>query len=201
MSSSMTGSTGAGRTSTGMRNEKLRGVDPSMKHIPGHHRFQQFTPDQMNLFQQMFSHLGPESYLGRLAGGDEEMFNEIEAPAMRQFQGGLGQLASKFSGMGMGARRSSGFQNTSTSAMSQFAQDLQAQRHGLQRQAIMDLMGLSNQLLGQQPYGLQEKQQRQSSGWGSLIGQGVGSLGGFLLGGPGGAMAGAQLGGQVGGYF
>jgi len=112
----------------------------------------QFNPEQMQLFQQMFSHVGPDSYLSKLAGGDEESFNQMEAPAMRQFQGLQGQLASRFSGMGMGARRSSGFQNTMSQASSDFAQDLASKRHSLQSDAIRQLMGMSGELLGQRPY-------------------------------------------------
>ena len=116
-------------------------------------QMQQFTPEQMNLFQSMFGQVGPDSFLSKLAGGDESTFNQIEAPAMRQFQGLQGNIASRFSGMGSGgARRSSGFQNTMNQASSNFAQDLQAQRMGLQRNAIMDLHGMSNDLLGQRPY-------------------------------------------------
>jgi hypothetical protein len=65
----------------------------------------------------------------------------------------------------------------------------------------MDLMGMSNSLLGQKPYGLVEKQQKQGSGWGGLLGAGLGGLGGFLAGGPGGALAGAQFGQQIGSGF
>jgi hypothetical protein len=115
-------------------------------------RIQQFTPEMMQLFNSLFSHVGPESYLSRLAGGDEEIFKQIEGPAMRQFSGQLGNLASRFSGMGQGARHSSGFQNTATSAASDFAQDLQSKRQGLTRQALMDLMSSSQMLLGQRPY-------------------------------------------------
>lgn len=115
-------------------------------------QIQQFTPEQMQLFQQLFGQLGPESFLGKLAGGDQSMFEQLEAPAMRQFQGLQGQTASRFSGMGTGARHSSGFQNTANQQTSDFAQALQSQRMGLQNQAIQDLMGLGNQLLGQRPY-------------------------------------------------
>lgn len=114
-------------------------------------QLQQFTPEQMQLFKQMFGNLGPDSFLAKLAGGDQSMFEQLEAPAMRQFQGLQGQLASRFSGMGTGARNSSGFQNTANQATSDFAQQLQSQRMGLQNQAIRDLMGMSNQLLGQRP--------------------------------------------------
>lgn len=148
-------------------------------------RLQQFTPEQMNLFSQLFSNVMPGSYLSRLAGGDQSMFEEMEAPAMRQFQELQGGLASRFSGGGggpgaMGARRGSGFQNAANQQTADFAQNLQSQRQQLQRQAIMDLMGLSESLLGQRPYEnfLVEKPQ---SGWqqfanifGGAAGRGVG---------------------------
>lgn len=120
-------------------------------------QLQQFTPEMMELFQQLFSNVGPDSYLSRLAGGDQSFFDEIEAPAFRQFNELQGGLASRFSGGGGGqgalsSRRSSGFQNTANSAASNFAQELQANRQGLQRQAIQDLRGFSNDLLNQRPY-------------------------------------------------
>ncbi len=174
--SSLTGSTGYNGESSG---SKMRGVDPSMKHIPGHHRFQQFDKNQMDLYQQRFGDVGPDSYLSRLAGGDESLFAEMEAPALRQFSGLLGNMASRFSGMGMGARRSSGFQNTMGAMGSDFAQQLQSQRQGLQRQAIMDLSGLSNQLLQQQPYGLQERGQKQQPFWKQMLGM-VSPVGGDI---------------------
>lgn len=168
-------------------------------------QLQQFTPEQMGLFKQLFGMVGPESYLSKLAGGDEDIFNQIEAPAKRDFSGLLGGLASRFSGMGMGARRSSGFQNTATQASSDFAQDLASKRQDLQRQAIMDLMGMSNQLLGQRPYEkfLFEKQQKPggSGGWGGLAGAGLGGLAGFLSPIPGGTLKGAKLGYGIGSAF
>ena len=136
-------------------------------------QMQQFTPEQMQLFQQMFSNVSPDSYLSKLAGGDEGLFNEMEEPALRQFAGLQGNLASRFSGMGMGARRSSGFQNTMTSAASDFAKDLQSQRQNLQRQAIQDLMGLSSSLLGQRPYEqflVPKKQSQTAEMFGKLFG-------------------------------
>ncbi len=115
-------------------------------------QLQQFTPEQMQLFQQMFSQVSPDSFTSKLANGDEGAFNQMEAPAMRQFSGLQGNLASRFSGMGMGGRRSSGFQNTMNQASSDFAQDLQSKRVGYQQQAIKDLMGMSSDILGQRPY-------------------------------------------------
>jgi hypothetical protein len=120
----------------------------------GYQQVQTFTPEQMQLFQQMFGQVGPQSYLGKLAGGDQSQFEQLEAPALKQFNQLQGGLASRFSGMGSGARRSSGFQNTANQASMDFASQLQSQRMGLQRQAMQDLMGMSQHLLGQSPYEL-----------------------------------------------
>lgn len=171
-----------------------------MKAPSGYKTFNKFSPEQMQLFQQLFSNVGPESYLSRLAGGDEQIFNEIEAPAMKQFSGLQGNLASRFSGMGMGARRSSGFQNTANQSAQDFASQLQSQRQSLQQQAIQDLMGLSNSLLQQEPYGFVQKKKK-SSGWGGALGGLTGGALGFLSGGPGSALTGAQLGYGIGSSF
>lgn len=164
---------------------------------------QQFTPEQMQLFQQMFSHVGPGSYLGRLAGGDESLFKQMEGQGMKQFEQLQGQTASRFSGAGMGARRGSGFQNAVNQQTSDFAMNMQQQRQQLQQQAIMELMGLSGQLLGQKPYEnfLVQKQQQESSGWGSLAGTVIGGGAGMIFGGPAGAYAGATVGQKVGSMF
>ena len=88
-----------------------------------------FTPEQMQLFQQLFSHVGPESFTSKIAGGDQGTFDQIEAPALSQFNALQGNIASRFSGMGgTGSRKSSGFQNTINSAASDFAQQLHKQR-------------------------------------------------------------------------
>ena len=139
----------------------------------------QFTPEQMQLFKSMFGQLGPDSFLSQLAGGDEGMFDQLEAPALRQFGELQGGIASRFSGMGTGARKSSGFQNTMNSAAGDFAQQLQSQRMSLQRNALQDLMGMSNQLLQQRPYE-QFLTPKKTPFWQSLLTSGVGGLaGGF----------------------
>lgn len=164
-------------------------------------QLQQFTPEQQNLFSQLFSQVSPESYLSRLSQGDESLFNEMEAPALRQFQGLQGNLASRFSGMGTGARNSSGFRNTVNQATSDFVSDLASRRQELQRQALMDLMGISNSLLGQRPqerFLTQKQSKRQGLDLMGLGGGLLGSLGGFLSGGPTGAVTGASLGYGIG---
>ena len=161
-------------------------------------QLQQFTPQQMQLFKQLFGNVGPNSYLSRLAQGDEELFGEMEEPTLRQFNELQGNLASRFSGMGStGARRSSGFQNTMSSAASNLAQDLASRRQGLQRQAIQDLMGLSSDLLGQRPYErfLIEKTKKEPSFLQNFLGGGIraaGTAAGAYFGGPAGAAAGYQ---------
>lgn len=113
---------------------------------------QQFTPQQMQLFSQLFSQVSPESFLGQIAGGDQEEFEQAEAPAWRDLSRAQGQMASRFSGMGMGAQKSSGFRNAMSQQASNFAQDLQSKRMAYRQQAINDLMGMGSQLLGQRPF-------------------------------------------------
>ena len=163
-------------------------------------QIQKFTPEQIQQFQQLFSQVSPDSYLGKLAGGDQSAFAEMEAPAMRQFSALQGNIASKFSGMGQGARRSSGFQNTMNQAASDFAQDLQSKRMQTRMDALKELMSFSQMLMGQEPYetGILQKPQKQQSGmnaFASGLGKALPRAGmGFLAGGPGGAAAGAASG-------
>jgi hypothetical protein len=158
-------------------------------------QFENMDPETKKLFYERIKELGPDSYLARLASGDESFWDELEAPAMRQFSELQGGLASRFSGMGTGGRKSSGFQNTATAAGSNFAQDLQSQRMQLRNQAIKDLHGMSIDLMGQKPYerGLVEKQHRRPSGMQAaapgLIQAGGTALGAYF-GGPPGAAAG-----------
>lgn len=155
-------------------------------------QLQQFTPEQMQLYQQGFKHLAPDSYLSRLAGGDESFFNEMEAPAKREFQGILGEAGSRFSGLGMGARKGSGFNQHAGQLVSNFAQDLASKRMELRRQAIKDLMGMSNELLNQRPYERSLVQKEQNP-WYGIAGQFAGAIPGALASyATGGGAAGAQ---------
>lgn len=138
----------------------------------------QFTPEQTQLFQSLFGHLDPQSFLSQIAGGDEGAFGQMEAPAMRQFNELTGGLASKFSqgsgGQSLGFGRSSGFKNANTAAASNFSQDLAARRQDLQRQALMDLFGLSSSLLGQRPTEKSFYQKPQQQDWMSSLAGGIG---------------------------
>jgi hypothetical protein len=144
---------------------------------------QQFTPQQMQLFQQLLGQLGPDSFLSKLAGGDQSMFEEMEKPALKQFGELQGGLASKFSGMGMGGRRSSGFANTMNQAAQDFASQLQSKRTDMRMNAIKELQGMGGQLLQQKPYETFLKEKAPSF-WEQLLslwGENIGSLPGMLL--------------------
>lgn len=197
--------------SSNLQNAESKYGDPNNfkeKRPSGYRKFtmQQFTPEQMQLLEQMMGHVGPDSYLSKLALGDESMYEEMEKPAFRQYNDVIGGLGSRFSGMGMGARNSSGFQNTQNASARDFASQLQSNRQNLRRQAIMDLMGISHSLMNERPYerGLVEKPSDQ--GKNSAIGSGFGAAGGAILGSFAGnpvlgAKAGAAFGGAVGSMY
>ena len=166
---------------------------PLSKAPKGYSRTQQqvFTPEQLQLFQGMFGNVSPDSFLGKLAGGDQSQFDQLEAPAKRQFAEAQGGIASRFSGGtgqgSLGQRRGSGFQLAQNQGASDFAQKLQADRMGLQQNAIKDLMTMSGQLLGQRPYEQELTQNAPKSG----------GFGGFLSN-LGGQAAGAYVGNYAG---
>lgn len=169
---------------------------------------QQFTPEQMQLFQSLFSHVSPGSSLSKLAAGDESAFAPLEAQAKRGFQEFQGELGSRFSQLApgaMSAQRGSGFKNAANQASIDFASQLAQQRQGLQRQALMDLLGISETLLGQRPQEnfLIKKQPKQSA-WQKILGVGLpaaGAVAGGVFGGPAGAALGGQLGGSLASGF
>lgn len=162
-------------------------------------QMQNYDPQQMQTYQNQFQHVSPDSYLGKLAAGDQSEFAALEAPALRQLNEIQGNTASRFSGMGQGGRRSSGFQNTMSAQTNNFAEQLQAQRMNIRNQAIQSLMSMSNTLLGQSPYEqFMVKNQPKQNKWGGPLGAAVGGVGGFMLGGPAGAFQGASLGYGIG---
>jgi hypothetical protein len=114
----------------------------------------QYTPEQTELYKRSFGQTAPDSYTSRLAAGDQSLFEEIEAPAWKQFQQAQGQLGSRFSELASGAnsaRRGGGFQRAANQQSSDFSMDLQAKRQELQRGAISDLGNMTHQLLGERP--------------------------------------------------
>ena len=169
-------------------------------------RLQQFTPEQTSLFQSLFPYVSPGSKLAQQAAGSDEGFQPYEDYAKRQFQEQIGGLASRFSGMGLGARRGSGFQNIATQGASDFATQLAMKRKDFQREALQDLMELSQQLLGQRPQEqfLIKKQPKQPGFWSRLFSGAApvaGAAIGGAVGGPGGAMLGSKLGSSLASGF
>lgn len=115
---------------------------------------QNYTPEQMELYRKYAGMQGPgQQHMARMAEGSEEDWEALEAPAMRQFGAFQGANASRFSGMGgLGARKSSGFQNDMSSASQSMAEQLQSNRLGLQRQATNDLWSMNNDILNKRPF-------------------------------------------------
>lgn len=184
---SMTGYKGGG-TATGQGNRPMAATGENIPKGYEKASIQQFTPEQMQLFQSLMPYLQQGGFLSQLAGGDQSAFEQMEAPALKQFSGLQGNIASRFSGMGTGGRKSSGFSNTMNTAASDFAQQLQSNRMNLQRQALQDLFGLSQGLMSQRPYEnyLVEKP---TSFWSQLAGAGAGAAAGA----GGGALAGSVV--------
>ncbi|HMK58318.1 MAG TPA: hypothetical protein VK462_04645 [Nitrososphaeraceae archaeon] len=163
-------------------------------------QIQQFTPEQLQMFSQLFGQIGPESDIFKMASGDQSYFDEMEKPALRDFGALQGNIASRFSGQGMGARRSSGFQNTMNKEGSDFAQRLAANRQGLSRQALKDLFEMSHMLMNEKPFErtINGKRQKQPGFWeqaGSSFAQSAGRTAGEKIfgGGSGGDLQNAAM--------
>ena len=118
-SPSLQGATGSavGRTNSG----NMRDI------IPKGYRLGQlgrFTPEQQELFGQLFSNVGPQSYLSQLSKGEGQQFQDMDEQSWRDYQGALGDLNEGFTGMG--GKNSSGYrviQNTSCSRLCQSPKD------------------------------------------------------------------------------
>jgi hypothetical protein len=147
-------------------------------------------PRTSQLWEQIAGAINPGlkgggDFLSKLAaGGDEGFWNQLEAPALRQFGELQGNIASRFSGMGTGARRSSGFQNALGGAGADLAERLQSNRLGLQNQAIQQLFSMGQHLLGT-PLSQTGFAPRQKPMWQELlmalapgVGQALGGIGG-----------------------
>lgn len=129
-----------------------------------------FTPQQMQLFQKLLGGLsggggleGGLDFLSKLASGDQSGFEEAEAPAYSAFNKAIGQLGSRFAGFGSGSLDSSAFQNATSGAAGELAENIQSKRLGMREGAIERLLGLSNNLLGQKSYDSFLEKKR--SGW------------------------------------
>lgn len=168
------------------------GISKSVKGT-GYKQFNTPTmgPEQTELFKNLFSgsREGINSGLKNLSGlasGDESQFKAMEAPALRQFGQLKGNIASQFSGVGSGARRSSGFKNTMNSAATDLSERLQQNRISMQQDAIRQLLGIGDSLLGQRTFETNLVPKKQNPAWGILgslfggasnIGSNLGTMG------------------------
>lgn len=161
------------------------GSMPEKQHISGYKQVSipQFTPQQMQLFQQLLGKAGAGAnqgldFLNKIAGGDQGAFEQMEAPAYSAFNKTLGALGSRFAQYGAGD--SSAFQNAVSGAGADLAQNLQSQRAQMQTSAIDKLLSQSQSLLGQKPYETSLLQKDKGIDWGQILQQALGAVPGIL---------------------
>lgn len=165
--------------SYGMNNNTGRSGGSGRNLPEGYSEIDNWTPEMHDLYNRNMGNLGEDSFINKVAQGDEETFNQLEAPGKRQFTATQGNIASRFSGGGggqgaMSSRRSSGHQNFQNAAASDFAEKMQSNRVSMQMQAIKDMSQMSNDLLRQEPYSTVEDA---PSAWETFLGslgQGLG---------------------------
>lgn len=143
--------------------------------IPGYDLFKlsNQTPEQKNLFQNLFQHLGMGAgnsvdFLNKILSGDQDFFNQLEAPAYQNLEKGLAQTANRFSQFG--AQGSSAFQNAQAGQSADLASQLAQQRNQLMMGASERLLNQSNQLLNMKPFENVLQKQDQVN-WEELIGK------------------------------
>lgn len=152
---------------------------------------------QMGLFDQLYggSKNGIDSALRGLTsqaqGGNEDYWSQLEAPARREFGQLQGNIASRFSRMGSGARRSSGHQNAQSGAATDFAERLGANRINLQKQAWDQLLGMGSHLFDSNlmETSLIPKKKK----WWESLGEGIAGVGGNISGIAGGYGLGKKI--------
>lgn len=141
--------------------------------IPGYDQLKvsNQTPEQKSLFQGLFKALGMGGqdalgFLQKILSGDEQFFNQLEAPAYQNLEKAQAQTANRFSQVG--AQGSSAFQNALAGQSGQLASDLQSQRNQLMMGASKSLLDQSNNLLNIKPFE-NVLQKNDQVDWGELI--------------------------------
>ena len=158
----------------------------------GYEAFSTLNPQQsqmMNMLMQLFSGQGgqmggPMGQLQQLLSGSPEATKQFEAPLMRQFnEQTVPGLAERFSGMGAGAQRSSGFQQALGQAGAGLSEQLGSLRGGMQMQGLQGLMQMMQSMMGTQTQGLVPKQKPWWQGLLNATGEGLGKAAGaaFML--------------------
>lgn len=119
------------------------------------------------------------------AAGDSSEFDAIEKPAFENFNRLLGQIGSRYAGVGSGqmsARNSSAFQNETTGAAGDLAAELQEQRMGLQDKAYSQLKDIYQDLTSKSPYeySLSPKKKKWKELLAEMLGTAVGQAPGMF---------------------
>lgn len=114
---------------------------------------------------------------------DPDFFNNIEAPAMRQFSEEIiPNLANQFAGMGSGGSFGTAFRNQANREGSNLAERLSANRTGMQQQGANQALGYgqaqNNNFMQLLQQALQPTQNTYSQPTGGLFGPLLGALGG-----------------------
>ena len=157
-------------------------------------RIQRFDPQRQQAFNQILSSVLPQILSGQLPMQGFEPIAEREVQRFQQET--VPSLAERFTGMG--AQRSSGFQEALARGGTRLGTDLAAMgsQFGLQRQSqLMQLLGMG--LTPQEEIGYFRGQPGFMQGLAPGIGQGIGQAIPGALGALGGAVAG-PIGGAIG---
>ena len=173
-------------------------------------KFEQFTPEQQQLFQRIMQMTGEGSDLDQGYGDSISQLQEyldpssaayqrFAAPYMQQFeQETIPGIAERFAGQGAmgGALSSSGFGQALSSAGSNLQTQLAGMKTDLQRQAMNDLMqqygGMADKGLNAQPFGYSYQQGSPSTFQSMLQGYAQGGFPGMASGFSGGFGRGRQ---------
>jgi hypothetical protein len=179
--------------------------------IPGYNQIRVPTMDPQSAAAREryldISRPGVEAGLQRrsaIAAGDPSQFDAIEKPAFENFNRLLGNISSRYAGVGSGqmsARNSSAFQNETTGAAGDLAATLQEKRLGLQDEALNGLLGLSKDLFSRQPYENEYMPKKRKKKWYETLTGAIAPVAGAAAGGYFGGPAGAALGGSIGASF
>lgn len=137
-------------TGRGGISEFLFGTPESYISIPGREKlYQQMVAGTTGALPQGYD------FLSRLLGGDESIFRELEAPALRQFSEQIVPgLAERYTAMGEGGQSSSAYQQQLAAAGARLAQDLAGQRAGYRMSALDRLLSQAGQTMQASPYDL-----------------------------------------------
>ena len=135
-----------------------------------------YNPQQNKILQNLLGKLGmyggqSVDTLGQMAAGSNEYFTGRENQAMDFFNNRLlPQIKQQYANQGM--LGSSAFGGTMAQAGADLSSGLYNQRQDLQRQAIQDLLGLTQSLstTPTQEYGFLAKPEKKKFDWGSLLG-------------------------------